>query len=337
MDSKNPYISAEARKAAQALDEQSQRFNTQVAKGSDLDYFWGWAKIVHDEDEHYPVNWGLVFDFVATHLTGNFKPEHETALIQAGLKQSSGRHKASTVQRRLSTLRKKHKDEGHAGDGNPCSHPEVLKLLNDAKKTPTHATSPSKAAVQSIVEQVIKHMPNDTLGIRDKALFYVAFGAGGRRRSEVVQLKMEDVVERLDRFCIVEIRGAKNQTYADEVLTVKIEGKAKRYLDDWLRVSGITSGFIFRQLAPRSHAIKDKGISGTQLYRIVKKRFIESGVEGAEHFTPHSFRSGFVTEQGKRNKNIYDGMAATGHKSRAQYEQYYQAGAAQNNSATDIE
>jgi hypothetical protein len=44
-----------------------------------------------------------------------------------------------------------------------------------------------------------------------------------------------------------------------------------------------------------------------------------------------------VTEQGKRNKNIYDGMAATGHKSRAQYEQYYQAGAAQNNSATDIE
>jgi len=84
----------------------------------------------------------------------------------------------------------------------------------------------------------------------------VAFGAGGRRRSEVVQLKMEDIVERTERFCIVEIRGAKNQTYADEVLTVKIEGKAKRYLDDWLRVSGITSGFVFRQLKPRSHAVK---------------------------------------------------------------------------------
>lgn len=337
MENKNPYISAEARQAAQVLDEQAQRFNTQVAKGSDLDYFWGWASIVHHEREHYPVNWGLVFDFAATHLTGNFNPEHETALIKAGLKQGKGRHKASTVQRRLSTLRKKHKDEGHAGNGNPCSHPEVLKLLNDAKKTDTHATTPAKAAVQSIVEQVIKRIPNDTLGIRDKAMFYVAFGAGGRRRSEVIQLKIEDIVERTERYCIVEIRGAKNQTHADEVLMVKIEGKAKRYLDDWLKVSGITAGVIFRQLKPRTHAIQDKGISGTQFYRIVKKRFIASGVEGAEHFTPHSFRSGFVTEQGKRNKNIYDGMAATGHKSRAQYEHYYQAGAAKNNSATDIE
>lgn len=114
---------------------------------------------MHNEDEHYPVNWGLVFDFVATHLAGNFKPQHETALIQAGLKQGQGRHKASTVQRRLSTLRKKHKDEGYAGDGNPGSHPEVLKLLNDAKKAPTHASAPSKAAVQSVVEQVIKQIP----------------------------------------------------------------------------------------------------------------------------------------------------------------------------------
>ena len=93
MENKNPYISAEARQAAQVLDEQAQRFNTQVAKGSDLDYFWGWASIVHHEREHYPVNWGLVFDFAATHLTGNFNPEHETALIKAGLKQGKGRHR----------------------------------------------------------------------------------------------------------------------------------------------------------------------------------------------------------------------------------------------------
>lgn len=336
MSAKKSYISKAAKAGAEQLDEQAQRINTEIAKGADIDYFWGWAKIAHDEEEHYPAPWEMIYDFVATHLTGEFDEGVEEKLISAKLKKEAGRHKVSTVRRRLSTLRKVHKNHGYMAESNPCSHPEVLKLLNDASKTDTHANRPPKAAVQSIVDAVIDSIPNDTVGIRDKAMFYVAFGAGGRRRSELVNLRFNDIVEMSSSYAIVAIRGAKNQTNADEVLHVKIAKKAKYYLDKWLEHTGLHTGYIFRQLTPHKHTLTEKPISGTQFYRVVKKRFIESGVDGAEHFTPHSFRSGFVTEQGKQNRNIYDGMAATGHKSRAQYEHYYQAGAAKNNEATDL-
>jgi len=334
---KNEYISSQAISSMRSLDEQAQRQTTQLAKSSDMDYFWGWAKVFHDEKEHYPVNWGMVFDFVATHLEGNFDPEKEAKLIESKLKKERGRHKVATVKRRLSTLSKEHKNRGHDGHANPCQHPDALKLINDARRSPTHANTPSPAAVKLVVDKVITSISDNLLGICDKAMIYVSFGAGGRRRSELVSLKFSDIVEITDTYYLIEIRGAKNQTYADEVLTVKIEGKARSYLQEWLIASGVGDGYLFRQLTPRGQVVKEEGLSGTQFYRIVKKRSISSGIEYADKFTPHSLRSGFVTEQGKRGKNMYDGMAATGHKSREQYEKYYQSGAAANNEATSFD
>jgi integrase len=257
--------------------------------------------------------------------------------VKSGKKSELGYHKVATIKRRISTLSKHHKSLNYIGTANPCGHPEVLALVNNAKKLDEHASRPSLAAVKDIVETVMKTIPDDLSGLRDKAMMYVAFGAGGRRRSELVGMRFEHIKERLESCYIISIKGAKNQKFADEELLVKIEGNAKYHLDAYLDKAAISEGYIFRALKPNTTILTDRGLSSSQFYRIVKKRFIQSGVQGAQHFTPHSFRAGFVTEQGKRGKNKYDGMAMTGHRSQSQYDQYYQSGMVINNEATDLE
>ena len=213
----------------------------------------------------------------------------------------------------------------------------MLTLLNNARTLDMHATAPKKAAVKSVIDQVTQKLDGSLIELRDRAMISVAFNAGGRRRSEITDMQFKDIVEATDTYYAIEIRGMKNQTYADEVLTVTVRGKARAHLEAWIAGADIHGGFLFRGLTPHKHKVKPEGLTGGQFWRIVKKRFLEAGINNTEMFSPHSFRSGFVTEQGKRKKNVYDGMAQTGHKSEEQYRKYYQAGAATQNEANDFD
>jgi len=102
-------------------------------------------------------------------------------------------------------------------------------------------------------------------------------------------------------------------------------------LNYWLDVANIRSGPIFRKIR-KGGLITDKALDGKDVFRIVKHRCELAGLD-PDRYTPHSLRSGFVTEAAKRSKPIFDVMAMTGHNSVKQLMQYYKPGNILHNSA----
>lgn len=79
-------------------------------------------------------------------------------------------------------------------------------------------------------------------GIRDRAILSVALGAG-LRRSEIANLKVDDIQMRESRWVILDLIGK-----GGRVRTVPIKGWTKEMIDQWLEQAGITEGLIFRSV-----------------------------------------------------------------------------------------
>jgi hypothetical protein len=101
-----------------------------------------------------------------------------------------------------------------------------------------------------------------------------------------------------------------------------IVGRAAQALRAWLQASGVREGAIFRRVTKTGRVLgplPDKAVA-----TIVKQRCALAGVEG--DFSAHSLRSGFITEAGRANIPIPEGMAMSSHKSVKTFLGYYQAG-----------
>ena len=335
----NPKISKKTRDLAARISDRGTRDNTDKAKASDLEYFWAWAGAAHQLPESYPIQWEILLDFVVSHLEGDFPAGIEDALLESKIKQAPGRHKLKTIQRRLATISWKHGELSFSKEQNPVYHSQIKEIIRKAADDPAHAPKAAQAADKSILTRVLNSIPDDLIGKRDRALFAVAWASGGRRRSEALGMTLEQREIYNDPnggYYIFTLSHIKNRRNTDEPLRVKVGGMAKFYLDEWLNDSQIKSGYIFRQLTKGGKTIKRDPISGTQFYRLIKKRFLEAGVNNIDKYSPHSFRSGFATELGKRNGNVGDGMAMTGHKCLTTFMRYYQAGAVESNSAANL-
>ncbi|TNC80132.1 MAG: hypothetical protein C9356_15855 [Oleiphilus sp.] len=330
------------KKLTSIIKEKGSRHETDRAKAGDLEYFWAWVDLAYGQQESYPVDPSILLDFIASHLEGNFPDDIDNKLVAKKIKASLGPHKLSTIRRRISTLSWKHKELGFNGEKNPTMNAQVADLLKSAANDSENRSLASKAAVKRILDQVIESINGDDLhSIRDRALILLTWQSG-RRRSETVGMKLEHRISSVrdtpecPGYYIFEFPHLKNRSRTETALTIKIGGRAKEALDRWLEAAGISTGHIFRGVSKGGKTVLEKPISGTQVYRIVKKRFLEAGIEDWEMFTPHSFRSGFVTELGKRNKSVGDGMAMTGHKSLQTFMSYYQQGGAETNTAADM-
>jgi len=258
------------------------------------------------------------------------------------IKADYGPHKLTTVRRRISTLSWQHKVLGFNGEKNPTMNAEVANTLKHAANDSGNAARPSTAALKLTLDAVLDSIQGDDLhSIRDRALIMVSWQSG-RRRSETVGMKLEHRISSVlatnetPAYYIFAFPALKNRSRTDTPLTVKIGGRTKEALDAWINASGIKEGHIFRGIRKGGKTVLKKPITGTQVYRIVKKRFFSAGIDNWETYTPHSFRSGFVTELGKRNMSVGDGMAMTGHKSLQTFMGYYQQGGAETNTAADM-
>jgi len=325
---------AKTKKLAAKIKDAGTRQASDVAKASDLTYFWAWAELSHSVSESYPIQWELILDFVVTHLEGKLPQEVEKALIEKKVKGKPGRHKLKTVRRRVSTLSWKHKELGFFGDQNFARHHEIVEVLKKAANQAVHKSKASKAVGKDALKTVLASINDDTSGIRDKAIMSVAW-ASGRRRSEVNRLRIEDIKQNQLTYYIFSLSSLKTSKSSDDLLEFKVTGTVKRLLDEWLQAANITKGAIFRRVY-KNGRVSENGLTDTQIYRIIKKRFSEANIDGWESITPHSLRSGFVTELGKQGGNAGDGMALTGHKTLTTFMSYYQAGEAESNTAADI-
>lgn len=298
----------------QELIQQGTSPSTLRAYREDQIRFWAYTKQQFDLDEHYPVDIKIIMAFVLDHMEGN----HVQKL------------KISTIKRYISSVGIVHQEKGYPS---PALHPQVKLLVKRARRAYKNQQPVQKvAATKSIIQQLIETCDHTLHGIRDKALILVGFGAGGRRRDELVRLDVQDVKALPNGHYMLSLRSSKTDQEG-EGREVPVTGSAAKALKYWLSQSGITEGKLFRGIKRNGELLPF--ITGRTICRVVQKAAEQAGFDPSV-FGAHSLRAGFMTEAVKHNVPLLEAMELSGHKTLAVAQRYYRSADLENNRAANL-
>jgi len=302
--------------------------STKRAYTRDLNYFTDWHLVTFKRKPRYPVPVDTIIRFILDH-NGKMDSNIDAALVSAGHKRKPGPITLRSIRRYLSSLSVHHNERGFK---NPVRNERVRLLLRRAQRARATELPHQKAAITADLLKRMIATCNDSLhGKRDRAILLVGFASGGRRRSELANLHVEDLVKVKGGYLIT-VRASKT----DQVGTgheVPILGEAATALKKWLLASGLRSGLLFRSISPMN--IVSTSICGRTINRIVKHRVELIGLD-ASNFGAHSLRAGFITEAGRRGKTLGDAMALSGHRDSKVAGRYYRGAAVLANSASTL-
>jgi integrase len=325
------------------LAERGMGANTLRAIASDLAYLERWALAATGSPLPWPAPAALAVKFVAHHLWDPAKRESDPghgmpAEVAAQLKtqgalKSDGPHAPGTVKRRLALWSSMHKWRGLEGPFADGRVRTALRLAVRAAARPRQRKS-ERAVTGDIVEKLVAtcwlNRPQD---LRDRALILVAFASGGRRRSEVAGLRVEDIVAEADvpadpadpnspRLPCRRLRlGRTKTTDADEAACAYLIGEPVRALEAWLAHAKITAGPVFRRIDQWETILPD-ALSGQGVNLILKRRIAMAGLDPSL-YSAHGLRSGFLTEAARQGVPLPEAMAQSQHRSVQQAARYY--------------
>ena len=318
-------------RSAEILNEFTSE-NTKKAFLGDMMYWKAWLSAIGltFESDYDPIE--IVKCFIVSHIE-SMDPNVDQKLFKKGYKASLGTHSLATVKRRIASLSvflDRMKSE------NPCREKEIKLLLEKLSKKHKRFNK-RQPITKDVLEDMIKTCKSSQIDIRDKAILFFGWSSGGRRRSEIVEAKFENLTKTSDGDYLYNLNSSKtNQTGEDDIKPIK--GRAAKALTDWLELSKITTGYIFRSIRSMSSnglVISTSGFSGNDIRRMVKKRARLAGYD-EKKFSSHSIRRGFVTESGIQGKPILDVMKMTSHRNVATAMKYYDAGNINNNSCANL-
>jgi site-specific recombinase XerD len=117
-------------------------------------------------------------------------------------------------------------------------------------------------------------------GKRDRAILALLIGCG-LRRAELVGLRTEDLQIREEHWVIADLIGK-----GKHIRTVPVPAWAKRAVDEWTEVAGISAGRIFRRVN-RFGKIWGEGITPKAVWHVVKAAALRAGIQ---NLAPHGLR-----------------------------------------------
>lgn len=317
--------------------------NTLRALTSDLAYLEAWCLAATGEALPWPAPEGLALKFVAHHLYDAAErardPNHgmpgavEAALRARDLLRTEGPQAPATVRRRLSSWTTLHRIRGIGGPFGLPSLREALKRAVKAAERP-RARKSRRAITRSILEDLLDTCADGgPAALRDRALLLVAFGSGGRRRSELAALKVEQLLEELSVSadpadpsgfklpCMtIDLRRTKTSD-AEEGRTVKLVGRPVGALTGWLESEGITSGPIFRHI-DRWGNVSERAMSPAGINHMIKRRLAMAGYDETK-YSAHGLRAGYLTQAAKDGVTLPEAMRQSQHRSMQQASSYY--------------
>ncbi len=317
--------------------------NSLRALASDLGYLEAWSVAATGRPLPWPAPEALLIKFVAHHLwdparretdLAHGMPQEVTATLQAqGLLRVDGPHAPSTVRRRLSSWSTLTGWRGLVGTFNAPGLRSAVKLAVRASARP-RARKSNKAVTADILAAVLKACGGDRLvDVRDRALLLVAFASGGRRRSEMSSLRLEQLIDADpvpadpkdpdgSKLPCTKIQlGRTKTTEADQDAVVLLVGRPVVALRDWLHQAAIAEGAIFRGI-DRWGLLDRKALTPQAVNLILKRRIAEAGLDAAL-FSAHGLRSGYLTETARRGIPLPEAMQQSQHRSVQQASRYY--------------
>ncbi|WP_411102426.1 integrase [Streptomyces sp. cmx-4-9] len=166
------------------------------------------------------------------------------------------------------------------------------------------------AATPAQLQQMYAAAPAGLAGLRDRALWLMAFGIAGRS-AEVSALRT-DGIQLVSEGLDVHVPSVKQRPPRDVVVAY---GKnpdtcpVRAWLT-WKAAAGLTSGPAFRPVNVHGHLGTDE-LSPTGCQEIISRSAERAGV--AVRLTGHSMRAGFITTSRKAGKREEKIRAQSGH------------------------
>jgi len=224
-------------------------------------------------------------------------------------------HKVSTLQRRLTTISQVHQSAGHES---PTQSALVRTAWRGIRRQLGVAPVRKSAAVTTHIRAMLASLPDTIAGTRTRALILIGY-AGALRRSELVGLDRRDV-EFGPQGVTLTLRRSKTD---HEALGIKLgipygsdpDTCPVRALSDWLEVSGITKGAIYRGV-DRHGNISANRLTPRSVALIVKSAAAAVGLDPAA-FGGHSLRAGLITAAATAGVEERDIARQSRHKSTA--------------------
>ncbi|MGF0524137.1 site-specific integrase [Agrobacterium pusense] len=313
--------------------------NTLRALTSDLAYLEAWGLAATGQSLPWPAPEALLLKFVAHHL---WDPERRASDLDHGMPaevdgnlrgqgflKSIGPHAPETVRRRLASWSTMTKWRGLSGAFSSPALKQAIRLAVRAVPRKRRRKS-AKAVTGDILQMLLATCASDSLrDIRDRAILMVAFASGGRRRSEIAGLRLEQLTEETPievpdspplPSLAIHLWRTKTTTGEDDDV-VYLTGRPVEALNAWLTAARIDKGSVFRGIG-RWGTVSRRALDPQSINAILKHRAEMAGLDPGE-FSAHGLRSGYLTEAANRGIPLPEAMEQSRHRSVQQASSYY--------------
>lgn len=225
------------------------------------------------------------------------------AMHQKGLK-------LSTVQRRLSTIRRKHQLEGR----DPPASESINLAVAGVARTRGRQKQKKDPLVDDYIRRILPHIPNTLLGIRDRAVLLVSY-AGAFRSAEVAALTVADIEQEKNGDLVLNVRRSKTKqewsNHEKPLALRKDDLCAVTALHAWLKAAAITDGPVFRPLNKHGQVLP-RAFKPHLITHMVKTYALAAGLDPSK-FASHSLRAGHVTQRFDDGEDPFTIRKMTGH------------------------
>lgn len=216
----------------------------------------------------------------------------------------------NSIRRRLVAIKRLH---ALYGQSDPTTSEWVRLAMRRAKRQKPMRPKQAHALTASLRDRLITSCPNTMIGFRNQAMIALGYDTLCRR-SELVALRVEDIVPIPTGGAMVLVRRAKNDPFGrGRYASLSIKGLSivRKWTDAADLVKGPLMRIVYQQKAGR------RSIGPDQVGRILKEVARNAGVESAieRGLSGHSMRVGAAQDLMVQGRNILQIMHAGGWKS----------------------
>jgi integrase len=230
------------------------------------------------------------------------------------LSSQAARLRPSTLEHHLAAIAKAHKA---AGLPSPVQDSVLIReTLKGIKRT--HGTAPSQKApvLTEDLRVILRLLPDNLQGTRDRAILLIGF-AGAFRRSELVSLDVGDLKFQPEGVLVKLRRSKTDQEGKGRYVAIPhglhAETCPVQALEAWLNAAAVMEGPVFRPVR-KGGSIWNSRLTGHAIAFVVKRYAEKAGLQ-VDLFSGHSLRAGFVTSAARAGEPERRIMRQTGHKS----------------------
>lgn len=316
--------------------------NTRRAYEADMQYIQAWKRLSFGGALEWPEAEPVALRFILDHSRdlstaspNDASRQTAEALVEFGLRKSLACPAPSTLDRRIASWRALHRMRNQLS---PFDAALVKQARAKARKAAARPPAPKSQnpVTRDVLTQLLEASGHGLRGLRDRAILLLGWSSGGRRRSEIVSLNIEDLdLTEFDARGIVWLRLLATKTTAKgKTPRLVLKGTAARALVAWLDRSGLNSGPLFRKITAQD-TLSSRRLTGDAVAQILRRLVRAAGLP-AGFASPHGLRSGFLTQAALDGAPLQAAMRLSLHKSTAQAQKYYSDVDVADNPAADL-